>query len=171
MRRERQVDRPKFHGDRDMLTIGVDDDLIGEAFERAGAVVMGRRMFDHGEGPWGDDPPFHKPVFVLTHEPREPLVKRGTTFTFVTDGIGSALERAIAVAGDKDVSIAGGAQMIQQYLKARLLDEIQIHIVPILIGGGVRLFDRLGTEPPIELEPMSVVEGRGVAHLRFRPVS
>lgn len=95
---------------------GPDDDLMDEAFERSGAVVMGRRMFSHGEGPWGDDPPFNKPVFVLTHEAGEPLVKQGgTTFTFATDGIGSALDQARAAAGDKDVSIAGGANVIQRY--------------------------------------------------------
>jgi dihydrofolate reductase len=88
---------------------GTDDELLKEAFERAGAVVLGRRMFDHGEGPWGDDPPFHNPVFILTHEAREPLVKEGgTTYTFVTDGIERALEQAKAAAGGKDVSIAGG---------------------------------------------------------------
>lgn len=147
---------------------GPDDDLMDEAFERTGAYVMGRRMFAHGEGPWGDDPPFHGPVFVLTHEAREPLTKKGgTTFTFVTDGIERALERARAAEGDKDVSIAGGANVIQQYLKAALLDEIQIHLVPVLIGDGVRLFERLGTEP-LELEPTRVIEGLGVTHLRFR---
>ena len=149
---------------------GREDDLIGEAFERTGAYVMGRRMFAHGEGPWGEDPPFHGPVFVLTHQVREPLVKQGgTTFTFVTDGIERALERARAAAGDKDVSIAGGANVIQQYLKAGLLDELQIHLVPMLIGDGVRLFERLGTEP-IELDITRVIESAGVTHIRLRPV-
>lgn len=105
---------------------GADDDLMNEAVERTGAVVMGRRMYDHAEEPWGDDPPFHNPVFVVTHRPRDPLVKEGgTTFTFVTDGIERALEEAEAAAGGKDVSIAGGANAIQQYLKAGHIDEMQ----------------------------------------------
>jgi dihydrofolate reductase len=130
---------------------------------------MGRRMFDHAEEPWGDDPPFHTQVFVLTHRAREPLVKEGgTTFTFVTDGIERALEEAKAAAGDKDVSIAGGANAIQQYLKAGLLDEMQIHVVPVLLGDGRRLFEDLGTEP-IELEGIRVIDSKDVTHLRFRP--
>jgi dihydrofolate reductase len=145
---------------------GPDDDLMDEAFQRAGAVVMGRRMFDHSLKPWGDEPPFHKPVFVLTHGAREPLVKGETTFTFVTEGIEQALEQARAVAGDKDVSIAGGAHVIQEALKAGHLDEIQIHLVAVLMGAGVRLFDDLGTQP-IELECTRVVESHGVVHLRF----
>jgi len=149
---------------------GPDDDLMNEAFERSGAVVMGRRMFDHGEAPWGDDPPFHKPVFVLTHEAREPIVKEGgTVFTFATDGIETSLDQARDAAGDKDVSIAGGANVIQQYLGAGLLDELQIHLVPVLIGDGVRLLDHLGTEQ-LELESTRVIESPGVTHLRFRPV-
>lgn len=148
---------------------GRDDDLLNEAFERTGAVVMGKRMFDHGEEPWGDDPPFHNPVFVLTHQAREPLVKKGgTTFTFVTDGIERALEQAKAAAGDQDVSIAGGANAIQQYLKAGLLDEMQIHLVPVLVGDGRRLFEDLGTEQ-IELEGTRVIDSKDVIHLLFRP--
>jgi dihydrofolate reductase len=104
---------------------------------------------------------------MLTHELREPLVKEGgMTFTFVTDGIEPALERARGAAGDKDVSVAGGAHVIHQYLKAALLDEIQIHVVAVLVGNGVRLFDRLGTEQ-IELKPTRDVDGRGVTHIRF----
>jgi dihydrofolate reductase len=137
-------------------------------------------MFSGGEGPWegdpnadawwGDDPPFHVPVFVLTHHEREPLVKQGgTTFTFVTDGIGSALEQARAAAGDQDISLAGGAAIAQQYLAAGLLDELQIHLVPVVLGGGVRLFD--GAVPaPVELEAERVVPSPAVTHLRFRVV-
>jgi dihydrofolate reductase len=148
---------------------GRDDDLLNEALERTGAVVLGRRMFDHGEEPWGDDPPFHDPVFVLTHEAREPLVKQGgTTFAFVNDGIERALKFAKAAAGDKDVSIAGGANVIQQYLKAGLLDEMQIHVVPVLVGDGRRLFEDLGTEQ-IELEGTRVLDSHDVTHLQFRP--
>lgn len=145
---------------------GADDDVMDEAFERSGAIVMGRRMFDHGLQPWGDVPPFHEPVFVLTHEAREPLVKADTTFTFVTDGIEKVIEQARAAAGGKDVSIAGGASVIQQALNAGLLDEIQVHLVPIFMGGGVRLFENLGAHQP-ELLCTRVIETPGVVHLRF----
>lgn len=146
-----------------------DSEILGEAVERTAAVVLGKRMFDNAKG-WGDEPPFHVPVFVLTHEAREPLAKRGTTFTFVTDGIESALEQAKAAAGDKDVSVAGGANTIQQYLNAGLVDEMQIHVAPLLLGGGIRLFDGLETEQ-IELEQTRVVESPAVTHLKFRVVS
>ena len=120
---------------------------------------MGRKMFSGGDGPWesdpnadawwGDDPPFHVPVFVLTHHEREPVVKEGgTTFTFVTDGIESALEQARAAAEDKDVELSGGASVAQQYLSAGLLDELHIHVAPILLGGGVSLFGELGADAP-----------------------
>lgn len=147
-----------------------DAEVLDEAFRNTGAILMGRRMFDVGEGPWGDNPPFHMPVFVLTHNAREKLAKEGgTTFTFVTDGIESALKQGQAAAGDKDVSVAGGANVIQQYLSAGLLDEIQIHLVPILLGEGIRLFEHIGTER-IELESARVIESSGVTHLRFRVV-
>jgi dihydrofolate reductase len=157
---------------------GADDDVVAESTQSTGAVVMGRRMFSGGEGPWeddpnadgwwGDDPPFHVPVFVLTHHARETVTKQGgTTYTFVTDGIEAALEQARAAAGDKDVLVAGGAEIVQQYLKAGLLDELQIHLVPLLLGGGVRLFDRLGPGL-IELEVARVIESPAVTHLRLR---
>lgn len=145
-----------------------DSEVLDEAFRSAGAVVVGRRMFDNAKG-WGDNPPFRVPVFVLTHETREEVAKGETTFTFVTDGIESALERATAAAGHKDVSIGGGANTSQQYLKAGLLDEIQIHVVPLLLGGGIRLFDGSGAEQ-IELEKTRVIDSPGVTHLRFRVV-
>jgi dihydrofolate reductase len=146
-----------------------DAEVLDEAFRNLGAVVLGKRMFDLAQG-WGDEPPFHVPVFVLTHHAHEPLVKEdGTTFAFVTDGIESALQQAKAAAGDKDVSVAGGANTIQQYLNARLLDELQIHVVPLLLGDGRRLFDGVGSD--IELERTRVVESPGgVTHLRFRVV-
>jgi dihydrofolate reductase len=129
---------------------------------------VGRRMFDNAQG-WGDTPPFHVPVFVLTHEAREPLPKEGgTTFTFVKDGIESALEQARAAAGNRNVAIGGGANTIQQYLAARLVDELQVHIAPLFLGGGIRLFDELG--PEIELETTRVIESPKVTHLRFRVV-
>lgn len=159
--------------DRHGLTGGQTNreaEVLDEPFRTTGTAVMGRRMFAVGEGPWGDDPPFHMPVFVLTHESREPVIKEGgTTFTFVTDGIESALEQAKAAAGDRDVSVAGGANVIQQYLKAGLLDEIQIHLVPVLLGEGIRLFDRMGRRP-IELESTRVIESPEVTHLRYRVV-
>ena len=158
----------------------VDDDVVRESLRNTGATVMGRRMFSGGEGPWeddpnrdswfGDDPPFRVPVFILTHHPREPEIKQGgTTYTFVTDGIEAALEQARAAAGDKDVAIAGGPNVMQQYLRAGLLDELELHVVPLLMGDGVRLFDGLGPDLP-KLERTRVLEGDAVAHLRYRVV-
>ena len=147
-----------------------DAEILDEAFSNTGAILMGRRMFDHGEGPWGDNPPFHVPVFVLTHHDRETLVKQGgTTFTFVTSGIESALEQATTAAGAKDVSVAGGANIIQQLLRAGLLDELQIHLVPVLFGNGRRLFDQIGARH-IELERTRVIDSPAVTHLPFRIV-
>jgi dihydrofolate reductase len=143
-----------------------DADVLDEAFRNVGAVVMGRRMFNHGEKPWGDNPPFHVPVFVVTHNSRQMLNKEGgTTFTFVTDGIESALKQAKAAAGGKDLSVAGGANIVQQFLKAGLLDEIQIHLVPVLLGDGKRLFEHL---KEVELVPTRVIESTGVTHLKYR---
>ena len=131
---------------------------------------MGRRLFDLGEGPWRDNPPFHVPAFVVTHNPRETVVKEGgTTFNFVTGGIESALEQARAAAGDKDISVGGGANVIQQYLSAGLLDEIQIHLVPVLLGDGRRLFEHIAVDR-IELETPRVIESPGVTHLRYRVI-
>ena len=149
--------------------VGRDSEILQEAIERTGAVVLGKRMFENAKG-WGDEPPFHVPVFVLTHEAREPLAKKGTTFTFATDGIESALEQAKEAAGDKDVSVAGGANTIQQYLSAGLVDEMQIHVAPLMLGGGIRLFDNLN-DAQIELEQTRVVESPAVTHLKFRVVS
>lgn len=161
--------------------VNADSDVVDEALRETGATVMGRRMFSGGQGPWeddpnadawwGDDPPFHHPVFVLTHHPRETVTKQGgTTFTFVTDGIEAALEDARAAAGDKNVAVAGGADVVQQYLRAGLLDELQLHVVPLLLGDGVRLFeDHLGSEQ-VELERTRVIESPAVTHLRYRVV-
>ena len=147
-----------------------DDEELRQRFAPTGAVVMGRRMFDEGEGPWGDYPPFRMPVFVVTHEARDMLVKEGgTTFTFVTDGIESSLKHAKAAAGDKNVNIAGGAGTVQQAIRAELLDELEIHLAPLLFGEGIRLFERMGPEP-IALEIMRVVASPQVTHLRFRVV-
>jgi dihydrofolate reductase len=139
-----------------------------ERFGNVGAVVMGRRMFNLGEAPWGDDPPFHRPVFVLTHHAKEPLVKLGgTTYFFVTDGLESVLAEARQAAGDKNVIVMGGANILQQLLRAGRLDEIHLHIVPILLGEGIHLFENLGAER-IELEKLSATDTAGVTHLRLR---
>ena len=146
----------------------IDSDILDESLRNTGAFVIGRRMFDFGEGPWGDNPPFHLPVFVVTHDARASLVKEGgTTFTFVTGGIESALEQARAAAGDKDVSVSGGANVIQQLVTAGLLDEIQLHIAPVLLGDGRRLFDGFDTGT-IELERLRVVDSPSVTHLQYR---
>ena len=147
-----------------------DDEELRERIAPTGSVVMGRRMFDEGEGPWGDNPPYHMPVFVVTHQARERLVKEGgTTFTFVTDGIESALQQAKAAAGEKNVNISGGADIVQQFIKAGLLDELEIHLAPLLFGEGIRLFEGMGPEH-IELENIRVVASPKVTHLRFRVV-
>jgi dihydrofolate reductase len=159
---------------------GTDHDVVEEAVQRAGATIMGRRMFSGGQGPWehdpnadawwGDDPPFHHPVFVLTHHAREPLEKEGgTTFTFVTDGIESALEQAREVAGEGDVAVAGGADVVQQYLNAALLDELHVHIAPVILGDGIRLFDRLDPER-FALEPTRVLGSPAVTHVTYRVI-
>jgi dihydrofolate reductase len=145
----------------------VDSEVLEEALRATGAVIVGRRMFDNAGG-WGENPPFHMPVFVLTHETRDTEEKEGgTTFTFVTDGIESALEQAKAAAQDRNVSVGGGANTIQQYVRAGLLDEIQIHVAPMLLGRGIRLFDDSDTGP-IELERTRVIDSPAVTHLRFR---
>jgi dihydrofolate reductase len=159
---------------------GPDDELVDEAVRATGAVVMGRRMFSGGEGPWendpkadgwwGDEPPFHKPVFVLTHHSREPLVMEGgTTFIFVTEGLERAIVDARAAAGDKDVLVAGGASAIDQAISAGLVDELQLHLAPVLLRGGVRLFDDVGPEPP-RFELTKVIASPLVTHVRYRVI-
>jgi dihydrofolate reductase len=146
-----------------------DTDVLEEAFTNVGAIVVGRRMYDNAEG-WGENPPFHVPVFVLTHHPQDMVAKEGgTTFTFVTDGIESALNQAKAAAGAKDVAVGGGANTIQQFLGAGLLDELQIHLVPILLGDGVRLFADLDPGQ-VELERVRVIDSPDVTHLKYRTV-
>ncbi len=156
---------------------GPDDELLAESVRATGAVVMGRQMFSGGEGPWeddansngwwGDEPPFHKPVFVLTHHVREPLVLKGTTFTFVTDGLDSAIDDARAAAAEQDVLVAGGADTIDQAIKAGLVDELQLHLAPVLLGGGARLFDSVAPELP-RIEIAQVLESPLVTHIRYR---
>jgi dihydrofolate reductase len=151
-----------------------DSDVIREVAANVGAFIMGRNMFGPGRGDWdlswrgwwGESPPYHAPVFVLTHHPREPLpMDGGTTFTFVTDGIESALAQARAAAGNADVTIAGGARTIQQYLAAGLLEELYLHIVPVVLGAGERLLEDVGD--PM-LEPLEVIASPAVTHIRYR---
>jgi dihydrofolate reductase len=145
----------------------VDADTIEEMFANLGAVIMGRVMFESGDEPWGDEPPFHVPVFVLTHERLDPVAKHGgTSFTFVSDGIERALDLAQAAAGDREVSIAGGADTIQQFLAAGLVDELQLELVPIVLGKGRRFFDNLPEN--LHLEPIRVVHSPAVSHIRYR---
>jgi dihydrofolate reductase len=165
------------HG-RDGGEVNANTPIAEESTANVGAEIMGRGKFgppgggpwgeDPWQGWWGEDPPFHKPVFVITHHEREPLTLSDTTFTFVTDGIEDALERAREAAGDKDVYIGGGADIINQYLAAGLVDELEVHIAPLILGGGERLFDGVG--PDLKLEQLRAVEGPGVAHLKYRVV-
>jgi dihydrofolate reductase len=162
------------HG-REGGEVNVSSEVFEEAVANTAATLMGRNMFGGGPGLWGEEPwtgwwgenpPFHTPVFVLTHHEREPLeMEGGTTFHFVTDGIESALEQAQA-AGDGDVQIGGGADVIRQYLAAGLVDEMWVHVVPILFGAGTSLFDE--TTAGAGLEQVRVVEGSGVVHLNYR---
>ena len=150
-----------------------DNELVRQLHDRTGAFVMGRRMFSGGEGPWeddpnangwwGEDPPFNGPVFVVTHHAREPLALGTTTFTFV-DGIEEAIQQARDAAGERDVQISGGASVSQQALDAGLLDELEIHVAPMLLGGGVRLFDHIERRP---IELTRSVASPDVTHLTY----
>ncbi len=160
----------RLHDWRFNATTETDTAIVEEIYASTGAVVLGKRMFDVGFEPWGDPPPFRMPVFVVTHAARAPLpMQGGTTYTFVTDGIEAALELARAAAGDKDVGIWGGAHIIRQYLKAGLLDEMQLHLVPILLGDGIRLFADLDPAG-IDLRKISAIETPGATHFRFEVV-
>ena len=153
---------------------GPDSDIPAGLVSGVGAYVMGRNMFGPGRGDWdeswrgwwGEDPPYHTPVYVLTHHPRESLTMAGaTTFHFVTDGIESALAQARAAAGEQDVMIAGGAQTVQQTLAAGLLDELFLHVVPVVLGAGERLLENVG-DP--SLEPVEVIASPAVTHIRYQ---
>lgn len=145
-----------------------DDRIVAELYATTGAVVLGKGMFDVGFEPWGDPPPFRMPVFVVTHDAREPLpMQGGTTYTFVADGIAAAIEQARGAAGAKNVGVWGGADIIRQVLKAGLLDEMNLHIVPMLLGGGIRLFEGLDAEG-IELRKISVIDTPAATHIRYQ---
>jgi dihydrofolate reductase len=166
------------HGRDGGATDTPEDAMMRAGRERAGAVIMGRRMFSGGSGPWeadanakgwwGDEPPFGVPVFVLTHHEREPLTLGATTFHFVTDGIESALEQAQSAADGKDVQVAGGASAGQQYLAAGLLDELLIHTAPVFLGGGTPLFP--DAPQAAKLEIAETLEGSLATHVRYRVV-
>jgi dihydrofolate reductase len=155
--------------------VDVDSALIEEELVATGAVVMGRKMFSGGAGPWesdpnangwwGDEPPFHKPVFVVTHHPRTPLRLGETTFTFVTDGVEAAVEQAREAAGAKNVHVSGGADVTQQAIRAGLVDVLDLHVVPLLLGDGRRLFDGL---EPARLEAERVIAAPRATHIRYR---
>jgi dihydrofolate reductase len=166
----------ELHGDEGG-EVNASTKIVYESRENIGAGVMGRNMFgppeggDWGDGQWngwwGEDPPYHYPVFVLTHHPRDPVeMEGGTTFYFVTEGIESALQQAKDAAGGRDVMLWGGADVINQYLAAGLLNELELHVGPVLLGDGARLFDNLGSAD-IKLEQVRAVEAPGVTHLKY----
>ncbi|MDP9207326.1 MAG: dihydrofolate reductase family protein [Actinomycetota bacterium] len=173
------LDNPLGEGAEDRLHQWMFEEPEANAAElqgitAAGAFIMGRNMFSPGRddwdlewrGWWGDDPPYHRPVFVLTHHPRPMLPMRGgTTFTFVTDGIESALAQARKAAGEGDIAIAGGAHTVNQYLAAGLIDELRLHVAPVVLGAGERLFDGVGD---LTLEPLGARGTNLVTHLRYR---
>ena len=159
---------------------GPEGDLVEESLPASGAVVMGRKMFSGGEGSWdgdpnprgwwGDDPPFHVPVFVVTHHARDPLpMEGGTTFHFVTEGVEAAIEEARTVAADKQVHISGGGNVVQQALSAGLVDELRLHVASVLLGGGARLFDDARNRD-VRLERTRLLEGPQATHLWYRVV-
>jgi dihydrofolate reductase len=164
----------ELHG-REGGEVNASNAVLEEAQANVGAEIMGRGKFGGGPGPWGDDPwpgwwgedpPFRMPVFVLTHHKRDPLTLSDTTFTFVTGGIESALEQARAAAAGKDVTVGGGAHAINQYLAAGLVEELELHIAPLVLGGGARLFEGVG--PDLKLEQVRAVDAPGVTHLKYR---
>ena len=147
-----------------------DDEIAHQTFDRAGAYVMGRRMFDEGENNWPEDAPFHTPVFVLTNNPRSPWVRKGgTTFYFSKDTIGAALTKAQKAAGNKDVRISGGANVIQQYLNAGLVEELDIQIAPLFLGRGMRLFDHIERNK-VKLEIVRAINSPLITHVMYNVV-
>ena len=159
--------------------VNADSEIMAESIEGIGAYVMGRGMFGGGDGSWGDEPwsgwwgeepPFHAPVFVVTHHARAPLPREGgTTFHFVTEGVEAAVAQAQQAAGEADVLLAGGASVIQQALRAGLVDEFQLHVAPVLLGGGTPLFAGLGPDD-VQVETVRAVDSPSVTHLKYRVV-
>jgi len=148
-----------------------DNDIIEEIFNRSGAYIMGKRMFDEGETNWPENAPFRAPVYVVTNRQRDPWVRKGgTTFYFVNDGIESALQKAKQAAGNKDISISGGADIIQQYLNAELVDEFIIHVAPIMLCNGVRLFEKI-EKRKFSLEIIEAVSSTLVTHLKYKVIN
>ncbi|HEY2803578.1 MAG TPA: dihydrofolate reductase family protein [Actinomycetota bacterium] len=165
----------RFHGQEGGV-VNASTQVVEEAQARVGAYVMGRNMFGGGPGPWagdpewrgwwGEDPPYHAPVYVLTHHGRDSLVMQGgTTFHFVTDGSDAALAQAREAAGERDVAIGGGAKTIQQYLAAGAVDEFELHVAPQILGSGERLLENVGD---LRLEQVRAIEAPGVAHVKYR---
>jgi dihydrofolate reductase len=145
-----------------------DNEIISETFNRIGSNIMGKRMFEEGEANWPEDAPFHCPVYVLTHQKREPWERPGgTIFYFVSDDIHNILENAMKDAGSKDVRISGGASVIRQYLNAGLIDEFSIHIAPMILGSGVRLFENLD-QGKYSVKILEVVNSKDVTHLKYK---
>lgn len=146
---------------------GPVNDMVRKTAERIGASIMGKRMFEQGEASWPEDAPFHTPVYVLTHEKREPWVRPGdTTFYFINDGAESALEQARKSAGGRDIRIAGGANVIQQYLNMGVIEELEINLVPVLFGDGRRLFENVRESVP-RFRIDKVLAGPAATHLRY----
>jgi dihydrofolate reductase len=155
-----------YEGGPPMRASGVDREVLDEMFDHTGAMIVGRRMYDVVDG-WGDESAFDRPVFVLTSRPNPVRTVGATTYTFVTDGIRSALAQARQAAGERQVSIAGGARVVQQFLAAGLVDELQVHVAPVLVGRGKRLFEHLGDELPGP-EQVRVRESPNATHIRYR---
>ena len=151
-------------GDEYRLRTKADADVVRESIENQGAVVMGKRTFDIGEEPWGAEPPFQVPCFVVTHRARPNLTKGRTTFTFVTHGIDVAIDQAKAAAKGNNVTVMGGANVAQQALAAGRLEELDLHVVPVLLGAGIPLFD---VDHPIELKQTRIMPSAGVTHVRY----
>src|SRR5215216_6844772 len=143
------------------------DTFETEHYSEIGALIMGRRMVDLGIGPWGEEPTFHAPCFVLTHRPAETIVKKGgTSYIFVTEGIEAAMAQAQAAAGEQDVMVNGGADIDRQYLNAGLIDEIRLHLAPIILGGGTPLFT--GVRPDLRLVPSQATNSPLATHLTYQ---